>query len=153
MLKCIDPNNRLNPDAFKLTVRVPTSRSPVVIKPLALIFYENLLPGSRLVNRLADLGYRSQVVPVATAVVAAARREKPIVIIADLALRNGDFCGIIRELRADPDTIHVPVLGYADPKNEKLVDAAVAAGANLVAAEAGILDQLPQLLDHVLAVD
>lgn len=126
---------------------------PPVIKPLALVFYENLLPGSRLVNRLADLGYRSKVVSVATAVVEAARREKPIVIIADLALRNGDFCGIIRELKSDPETVHVPVLGYANPKNEKLVGAAVAAGADLVAAEAGILDQLPQLLDHVLAVD
>jgi hypothetical protein len=45
------------------------------------------------------------------------------------------------------------VLGYGDPKNQKLVDAAVKAGARLVAAETGILDQLPQLLEHVLAVD
>src|SRR5438445_9362650 len=30
--------------------------------PLALVFYENLLPGSQLVNRLQDLGYRVQTI-------------------------------------------------------------------------------------------
>jgi hypothetical protein len=45
-------------------------------------------------------------------------------------------------------------LGFCDPKkHRKLADAAVAAGANMVAAEKGILDQLPRLLDHVLAVE
>jgi hypothetical protein len=56
-------------------------------------------------------------------------------------------------LRASPDLAHVPVLGYCDPKNRRLVDAALEAGAKLVAAEQGIPDQLPQLLDHVLSVE
>ena len=47
----------------------------------------------------------------------------------------------------------VPVLGICDPKNTKVAEAAIASGANLVAAEAGILEQLPRLLDHVLALD
>jgi DNA-binding NarL/FixJ family response regulator len=76
-----------------------------------------------------------------------------MVVIADLALRQGDFCGIISQLRASPDLAHVPVLGYCDSKNQQLVNAALEAGAKLVAAERGIPDQLAQLLDHVLAVE
>jgi DNA-binding NarL/FixJ family response regulator len=76
-----------------------------------------------------------------------------MVVIADLALRHGDFCGIISQLLASPELAHVPVLGYCDSKNHKLVEAALEAGAKLVAAERGIPDQLAQLLDHVLAVE
>jgi hypothetical protein len=60
---------------------------------------------------------------------------------------------VIRELHQDADTNHIPVLAYGDPQKTKAIEAAVAAGAKLVAAEAGIIDQLPQLLEHVLAVD
>jgi len=81
------------------------------------------------------------------------RTQKPVVVVAELALRAGDLCPVITELKNDPETRHVPVLGYGDPKNRKLGEAAVKAGVGLVAAEAGILDQLPQLLDHVLALD
>ncbi len=31
-------------------------------QPLALVFYEKLMPGSQLVNRLQDLNYRVQAV-------------------------------------------------------------------------------------------
>ena len=122
-------------------------------KPLALVFYEHLLPGSKVVNKLADLGYRVKVVQVASTVIETVRLEKPIVVVADLLLRHGDLCGVISELKRNPDTEHVPVLGFTNLKNQKLVDAAVNAGAKLVAADSGIIDQLPQLLDHVLAVE
>lgn len=122
-------------------------------QPLAIVFYENLLPGRQVVNKLTDLGYRVQTVQVASSVLETVRREKPLVLVADLALRHGDFCGVIAQLKQDPETTHVPVLGFTNTKNTKLVDAAVAAGAKLVAAETGVLDQLPQLLDHVLAVE
>ena len=125
----------------------------VVTKPLAIVFFEKLVPGNRLGHRLADLGWRVTEVKVATDLVAQARDQRPLLIIAELALRTGDLCPVIEELARTPETSHVPVLGYGDPKNQKLVDAAVKAGARLVAAETGILDQLPQLLEHVLAVD
>ena len=124
-----------------------------VTRPLAIVFYEKLLPGTQVVNRLTDLGYRVTATQTAVDVPRLVREHRPMVLIADLALRNGDFCGIIGHLRASPDLAHVPVLGYCDPKNRRLVDAALEAGAKLVAAEQGIPDQLPQLLDHVLSVD
>jgi len=124
-----------------------------VTRPLAIVFYERLLPGTQVVNRLTDLGYRVTATQTAVDVPRLVREHHPMVLIADLALRNGDFCGIIGQLRASPDLAHVPILGYCDLKNRRLVDAALEAGAKLVAADHGIPDQLPQLLDHVLSVE
>lgn len=124
-----------------------------VMMPLAILFFEHLLPGSKLSNRLTDLGYRVQAVSNPEELLETVRREKPIVLIADLSLRRGDLCGVIASLRDHPDTSHVPILGFTQPSNTALIAAAVAAGAKLVAADSGIIEQLPRLLDHVLAVD
>ncbi len=125
----------------------------VVTKPLAIVFYERLLPGSRIGHQLADLGWRVSEVKQASELVAQVRVQKPVVVVAELALRTGDLCPVIIEMKQDPEISHVPVLGYADPANRKLAEAAVKAGVGLVAAETGILDQFPELLDHVLAVE
>lgn len=122
-------------------------------KPLAIVFHESLLPGSQIVNRLTDLGWRVQAVNIAANVLELVRREKPMVLVAELALRHGDFCGVIRDLKQDPAIAHVPVIGYTALKNKKLQADAVKAGAKLVAADSAVLDQLPQLLDHALAVE
>ncbi len=123
-------------------------------KPLAIVFYERLLPGTQVVNKLTDLGYRVSTVHVASEIPQVVESQMPMVVVADLVLRAGDFITVITQLKRSPATSHVPVLGFCNPKkNKKLADAAVAAGANMVAAEAGILEQLPRLLDHVLAVD
>lgn len=122
-------------------------------KPLAIVFHETLLPGSQIANRLTDLGWRVKSVNIAANVAALVRREMPMVLIAELALRHGDFCGVIRELKEDLTIAHVPVLGYSSQNNQKLQDDAIAAGARLVAASSAILDQLPQLLEHALAVE
>ncbi|MBX3732098.1 MAG: hypothetical protein KF791_05845 [Verrucomicrobiae bacterium] len=122
-------------------------------KPLAVVFHETLLPGSQIANRLTDLGWRVQTVTVAASVVEVLRREKPMLLIAELALRHGDFCGVIAEMRRDADLAHIPVIGYTPMTNRRLQDDAVAAGARIVAANSAILEQLPQLLEHALAVE
>jgi DNA-binding NarL/FixJ family response regulator len=105
------------------------------------------------VNRLADLGYRVTATQSASEVPRLVREGGPMVVVADLVVRSGDFVSVIKSLKSDSSTAHVPVLGFCDPKNQKLVDAAVKAGAKLVAAEKGLPEQLPHLLDHVLAVE
>ncbi len=122
-------------------------------KPLAIVFYEKLLPGSRIGHQLADLGWRVIEVKLASELVAQVRTQRPLMVVAELALRTGDLLPVIAELKRTPETSHVPILGYGDPKNQKLVDAALLAGVRLVAAEAGLFDQLPHLVEHVLAVD
>lgn len=76
-----------------------------------------------------------------------------MLLLAELSLRQGDFCDVISDIKRDPSTEHIPIIGYAASKNKSLHDAAVAAGARLVAVDTAILDQLPQLLDYALALD
>ena len=122
-------------------------------KPLALIFYEKLLPGSQLINRLQDLGYRVQTVTDAALLQPQAEREKPIVVIVDLFTRRFDILSEVSRLRAQAATEHIPVLGFTHEKPGRLHQDAQAAGVTLVASEAGILEQLPHLLDQVLQLD
>ena len=50
-------------------------------KPLALVFYEKLLPGQQLLNRLQDLGYRVQAVTDATTLAERVEQQKPMLTI------------------------------------------------------------------------
>jgi len=121
--------------------------------PLALIFYEQLLPGTQLVNRLQDLGYRVQSATDPRTLAALALQEKPMLVIVDLTGTRTDVCGVIRELRKNPETRHVPIIAYGDPTNANSTSAATSAGATLVAGQSAILDQLPHLLEQALQVD
>jgi len=121
-------------------------------QPLALVCYEKLLPGSQLVNRLQDLGYRVQVLTSLETLIDEARSLRPMVALVDLAWQRTDPCEAIAALRAASDTGHIPVVAFVDPKRRKLQDAAVGAGATLVASYAGLLTQLPQLLEQALEV-
>ena len=121
--------------------------------PLALVFYEYLLPGSQLVNGLQDLGYRVQTISDVPTLVLQTLHEKPLVVVVDLATNNGDVCAAIRELKRNPETKHIPIIAYTDLKNEQLQALATAAGATIVAGSDAILDQLPQLLDQALQVE
>lgn len=122
-------------------------------KPLAIVFHETLLPGSQIANRLTDLGWRVITVNIAASVLELVRREKPMLLVAELGLRHGDFCGVIQELKRDPEIAHIPVMGYTGLRQQTLRNDAIAAGARLVTADTAILEQLPQLLDHALAVE
>ena len=46
-------------------------------KPLALLYYTNLLPGSQLAGKLQDLGYRVQTVSSPTLLPTACNDEMP----------------------------------------------------------------------------
>ncbi|HXT13863.1 MAG TPA: hypothetical protein VN873_20100 [Candidatus Angelobacter sp.] len=122
-------------------------------QPLALVVYEKLLPGTQLVNRLQDLNYRVRAVTDSTALVACARQEKPLLVLADLASSRNDICNVIAELRKDPDTQHIPVIAIARDGDKPLMNAAQTAGATLVAGETAILSHLTNFLDQALQVD
>ena len=122
-------------------------------RPLALICYEKLLPGSQLVNRLQDLGYRVRTVTNAEALVACAEQEKPLVVLVDLDSPQKQVCDVIAKVRKNPSIGHVPVIAFAREEETELQMAARAAGATLVVSEAGLLDQLPELLDQALQVE
>jgi CheY-like chemotaxis protein len=120
--------------------------------PLALVFYENLFPGGQLVNRLQDLGYRVQTIDDLKMLVVQAVREKPLIIVSDLAAAQSDVCAVIRELKRNPETRHIPIIAFSAMKDEQL-PAATAAGAAIVAGGGAILDHLPELLEQALRVE
>ena len=121
-------------------------------QPLALVFYERLLPGSQLVNRLQDRGYRVQAVPVAPLLVIEAEKQKPLLVFADLESTKNEICVAIAELKKNPATAHLPVIGFASEGRKDLLAAALAAGA-LTVGDAALLEHLSQLLDQALQLD
>jgi CheY-like chemotaxis protein len=122
-------------------------------QPLALVLYEKLLPGSKLVNRLQDLGYRVLTVPAVDSLVACAEQEKPMLVLADLVATRAKVPEAIARLRQHPATNHVPVIAFADEKDASLQQAARDAGANLVVNEVAILTHLEQFLEQALLLD
>ncbi len=122
-------------------------------KPLALVFYERLMPGSQLVNRLQDIGYRVSTVTDLAALLPHAEKDSPMVIVMDLTSEHGDVNAVIKDLRNGNGTAHVPIVAFTSKANKKAQNAAVEAGAKLVAVDDAILRQLPQLLEQALEVD
>lgn len=119
-------------------------------EPLAILLYEKLMPGSQLVNRLQDLGYRVETLNDADRLPALAEQAKPLVIVADLFGARNKVCDAIARLRQAPATAHVPVIAFAANLDPALQTVAREAGASLVSSEAAITQHLPQLLDQAL---
>ena len=122
-------------------------------KPLALVYYERLMPGTQLVNRLQDLGYRVLTLTEPSLLIETARKERPLVALLDLMTNRANICSIIKEMKEDEETTHIPVVGFAAQKDQKLHAEAARAGATLVAYDDALLPQLPHLLEHALRVE
>jgi PleD family two-component response regulator len=122
-------------------------------QPLALVFYEKLLPGTQLVNRLQDMGYRVVAASSAESMLASAAQEKPMLVLADLAARRTKIVEAIAQLRQNPETSHLPVIGFAEENDAAVQSAARAAGATLVATETAIMTHLQQFLEQALRLD
>ena len=122
------------------------------MQPLALVFYERLMPGSQLVNRLQDLNYRVLSLSELARLAATAQREAPLLLFIDLAT-PGDICGVIATLRSTPATAHLPVIGFAPEDAPELLASAQTAGANITVSEIAVISHLSQLIDQALRVD
>ena len=122
-------------------------------QPLALVFYEKLLPGTQLVNRLQDLNYRVLTASTGDALVASAVSEKPMIVFTDLAARRINVVETISKLRQDPATSHLPIIAFADEKDAMLQARARDAGATLVVNDSAILTHLQHFLDQALQLD
>jgi DNA-binding NtrC family response regulator len=122
-------------------------------KPLALVFYERLMPGTQLVNRLQDLGYRVQTVTNASLLIEAALKDPPMVAFVDLVTKGAGVSAIIKQIKEDEQTRHIPIIGFAGQKDQKMHSEAMQCGATLVASDDALLPQLRHLLEHALQVD
>lgn len=124
-----------------------------VTQPLALLLYERLLPGSQLVNRLQDLGYRVSTVAGPTALVESCIREKPILLIVDV--RDGDdrTPNALRQLAQNTETNHVAVIATVPSKSPAVEESVRQAGVKLVVYDNVILAHLEQFIEQALHID
>ena len=123
-----------------------------MIQPLALVFYEKLMPGSQLVNKLQDLNYRVQTVNDPALLQPGALRESPLLVVADLAGGDKVFSAIAG-LKADAATGHIPIIAFAAEGATQAMAAAQKAGAKLVVSENAIANHLSELLDQALQIE
>ena len=121
-------------------------------QPLALVYYEKLMPGSQLVNKLQDLNYRVQAVNDPALLQSAALRESPLLVIVDLAGGEKVFSAIAG-LKADAATSHIPVIAFAAEGAAQAMAAAQKSGANLAVSEIAIANHLTELLDQALQIE
>ena len=122
------------------------------MQPLAIVFYERLMPGSQLVNRLQDLNYRVLAVNNPALLAATAKRETPLLMFIDLEAR-GEIYGSIEKIRSDAATSHLPVVAFAPDSKTELLAAAQKAGANLTVGESALSGHLETLLEQALHLD
>ena len=122
------------------------------MQPLALVFYERLMPGSQLVNRLQDLNYRVLAVNVTERLAATVQRELPLLLFIDLAM-PGDVCGAIAALHSTSATAHIPIVAFAPDNGEQLLAEARSAGAKVAVSDSAISNYLSQIVDQALQVD
>ena len=122
-------------------------------QPLALFFYERLMPGSQLVNRLQDLGYRVQHIADAKNFSESAGCEKPLLLLIDLESATHNLCEIIAALKRNPATKHLPIISFAADDKTNLQAAALQAGATLAVGETVVTSHLAQLLEQALQIE
>lgn len=122
-------------------------------KPLAVLLHEKLMPGSQLTTKFEELDYRVVTVMDPSDLAAVARRERPMLVVADLTSRRGDVLDAISALQAEEGTAHIPVLAYAPREDEKQREAALKAGVKILATDSTIVQHLPQFVEHALALD
>ena len=111
------------------------------------------MPGSQLVNGLQDLGYRVLAITEAALLIETAKRERPMLAFVDLVTNRANICSIIKDMKANEETGHIPVVGFAKQGDQRLHNEATKSGATLVASDDALLPQLPHLLEHALQVD
>ena len=121
-------------------------------QPLALVFYESLMPGSQVVNRLQDLKYRVQTINDPAMLLDCAQQAKPLLVLADLTSSKNNVCAAISRLKQNQATAHLPVIGFGMDPSPDLAEEARKAGVTVVANEAAVLGHLPQLLNQALEV-
>jgi CheY-like chemotaxis protein len=122
-------------------------------QPLALVLYERLLPGTRLVNRLQDLNYRVQAIADSGLLVESAEQAKPMLVLADLESGRKDVCAAIARLKQNPATRHLPVIAFGNDSATEFQAGAREGGVTLVVSESAILAHLPQCLEQALQVE
>jgi CheY-like chemotaxis protein len=120
-------------------------------KPLALVLYERLMPGSQLVNKLQDLGYRTETLNDAKALVEHAEKAKPMLVLVDLEPASANVSQALSRLKENSTTAHLPIIAFCADNSADLPSMAKAA--TLVVTDTALVTHLPEFLQQALQVD
>ena len=147
------PRQASNPPDFSIVFAFFRAlfQALAVIKPLALVLYEKLLPGSQLVNRLQDLNYRVETLTDPELLVQCAEQSKPMIVLADLHSTNNNVTAALLRLKQTPATQHLPVIAFGGPTSDSTAPESSPVG--MVVGEAALLNYLPQLLEQALHIE
>jgi CheY-like chemotaxis protein len=120
-------------------------------KPLALVLYERLMPGSQLVNKLQDLGYRTETLNNPKSLVEHAEKSKPLLLLADLEPPSAKVSDALSRLKENSSTSHIPIIAFCADSAADLPNLAKAA--TLVVTDTAIVNHLPQFVQQALQFD
>lgn len=127
------------------------SQAQVMVQPLAIVLNDRVVVGAQLEQRLEALDYRVKVTDNPAALSALAQEHKPLVVLMDLS--KDEHLRAATLLLQQPDTRHVPVLGFAPEIRPELQSRANSAGIVLVVTDSAVLQHLKPLLDQALQVE
>jgi DNA-binding NarL/FixJ family response regulator len=122
------------------------------MQPLAIVYYERLMPGSQLVNKLQDISYRVLTLNKPDLLAPSACREMPMIVFTELGA-NDEVLAAIEKIKADSTTNHIPVVVFAPDNRPALLDAAQKTGVSLAVSDSVLLNHLPQLIEQALQVE
>ena len=122
-----------------------------MVQPLALILNERIVVGAQLEQKLEALDYRVEVCNEPARFPALAAELKPLVIFADIA--KDSVLEVLTTLSEQPETRHVPVVGYAPDVRPDFQRCANSAGVSTVVPDSAVLQHLKPILDQVLHID
>ena len=121
-------------------------------QPLIVVAYEKLLPGSQLVNRLEDHGYRVKSISDVALILETVVNEKPLLVIIDMEPRVEEYAGCIAKLRSGSETSHIPIIALTEANNLETETVARRSGSTLVVSNSAILAHLEQFLQQALEI-
>lgn len=122
-----------------------------MVQPLAIVLSDRVVVSAQLEQKLEGLDYRVQMAESPAVLPALAAEHKPLVVFADLV--KEEALAAIRKLSQNPETAHVPVMGFAPKASDELQSRANASGVKMLVTDSAVLHHLKQLLDQALRVD
>ncbi len=121
-------------------------------QPLALLWLGKMLLGSRLTEKLEEMGYRVKVMASPESLLTDAEHDKPLVVFLGVDSQPDRVTKAITRLGQNPDTAHLPVIAIISAHNQALQQTVLDAGARLAVPATVILDYLDHFLQQALDV-
>ncbi len=119
-------------------------------QPLALLWLGKMLLGSRLTDKLEELGYRVKVMTSPESLLMDAERDKPLVVFMGVDSQPDRITNAITRLKGNPGTEHLPVIAIISAHNQASQQIALDAGAKLAVPATVVLDYLDHFLQQAL---